>query len=246
MQKKLRNERFILFSRAEKLSTEESLKADVWLANSDNLKAAYAVKEDFIHLWDHAKNSEDAKRLVEEWKASDKETVSTVFGGLVKLLEGEEWNEAIFAYADPVMQKRVTNAFTEGVNSIIRFINYSGHGYSFDVLRALVLYPTLIGESLSSHNLAESVNWVDPGASSVVRGAAARSQRMRERRQRSEALKNIRAENGVCCNVDVADAMPADSSGVQDPPQQHDHDNESEERSEATGSTVGQGSLFFP
>lgn len=40
----------------------------------------------------------------------------------------------------PRASGRITNEFTESLNSLIRSINRRGRGYSFEVLRALVMY----------------------------------------------------------------------------------------------------------
>lgn len=46
------------------------------------------------------------------------------------------WHEEIFNYYD----NPVTNGYTESMNNITRFINRMGRGYSFEVLRARLLY----------------------------------------------------------------------------------------------------------
>jgi hypothetical protein len=48
----------------------------------------------------------------------------------------ENWHEEIFSYFD----HSITNAYTESLNSLIRVINRNGRGYSFEALRAKVLY----------------------------------------------------------------------------------------------------------
>lgn len=45
-------------------------------------------------------------------------------------------NPKIFSYFD----HPITNAYTESLNSLIRVINRNGRGYSFEALRAKVLY----------------------------------------------------------------------------------------------------------
>ncbi len=46
------------------------------------------------------------------------------------------WEEEIFAYFD----HRITNAYTESINNLIRVINRVGRGYSFEALRAKILF----------------------------------------------------------------------------------------------------------
>ncbi len=48
----------------------------------------------------------------------------------------DNWHVEIFNYFD----KRLTNAYTESINSIIRQVERMGRGYSFDALRAKILF----------------------------------------------------------------------------------------------------------
>lgn len=47
----------------------------------------------------------------------------------------KNWREPIFNYFD----HRVTNAYTEAMNGLIKIANRAGRGYSFEVLRARML-----------------------------------------------------------------------------------------------------------
>ena len=46
------------------------------------------------------------------------------------------WKEEIFNY----FEHPITNAYTESLNSLIRVINRLGRGYSFEALRAKILF----------------------------------------------------------------------------------------------------------
>src|SRR5690625_3500384 len=48
----------------------------------------------------------------------------------------DNWHVEIFNYFD----KRLTNAYTESINSIIRQVERMGRCYSFDALRAKILF----------------------------------------------------------------------------------------------------------
>ncbi|HRC81758.1 MAG TPA: ISL3 family transposase [Sedimentibacter sp.] len=48
----------------------------------------------------------------------------------------ENWDKEVFMY----FSHRVTNAYTESLNNLIRVINRIGRGYSFDALRAKLLF----------------------------------------------------------------------------------------------------------
>ncbi|WP_419095795.1 transposase [Endozoicomonas lisbonensis] len=47
------------------------------------------------------------------------------------------WHQEIFCYFD----SRVTNAYTESVNNLIKVLHKVGRGYSFEALRAKILFP---------------------------------------------------------------------------------------------------------
>lgn len=81
------------------------------------------------------------------------------------------WNDEIFAYFD----QSVTNAYTESTNNLIRAMQRLGRGYSFEVLRAKMLYTagvqklsiprygserfTPILDSIITHRMLDAVPW---------------------------------------------------------------------------------------
>ncbi len=110
---------------------------DTWLERLPLLKDAYWVKEDFYSIYDSYDRFE-AKSRYKCWQSDIPASVKPFFAESVNSLEN--WEKEIFAYFD--CQPRLTNAFTESLNSLIRHINRNGRGYSFDVLRAKILYGT--------------------------------------------------------------------------------------------------------
>ncbi len=62
----------------------------------------------------------------------------------------DNWHVEIFNYFD----KRLTNAYTESINSIIRQVERMGRGYSFDALRAKILFNEKLHKSVS-HDLIQ-------------------------------------------------------------------------------------------
>jgi hypothetical protein len=56
------------------------------------------------------------------------------FGDLVRAVDN--WYEPIFNYFD----HSITNAYTESLNNLIRATNRNGRGYSFEALRAKILF----------------------------------------------------------------------------------------------------------
>ena len=66
------------------------------------------------------------------------------FEGFLSIVKN--WRPEILAYFD----RPATNGYTEGVNAAIRQIDRQGRGYSFDVLRARLLYKEVTTKGRSS------------------------------------------------------------------------------------------------
>ena len=58
----------------------------------------------------------------------------TYFSDLIKAISN--WEEEIFNY----FTSPITNAYTESLNRLIKTMNHVGRGYSFEVLRAKILF----------------------------------------------------------------------------------------------------------
>lgn len=130
----LKDVRFLLFKRADDLSAEEADRVADWLRFSSDLRRAYRIKEAFSAAY-----SEPTRRRAE--KAFDRclqkipqdlrlpfSELTTAFGN---------WRPQILNFFD---LGGVTNAYTESVNGLIRLLQRNGRGYSFEVMRARLLY----------------------------------------------------------------------------------------------------------
>ena len=123
-----------LFRKREKdLDDTERLLLDGWLQNIPELAEAWRLKEGFYGIYE-AENKEDASRRYRAWAASVPSECQSAFQPI--LTAWKNWESYILAYFD----HQVTNAFTESLNSLIRVINRMGRGYSFEVLRAKILF----------------------------------------------------------------------------------------------------------
>ena len=129
----LMHDRLVLLKRRHDLTDEEYLKLTGWAANYPVLGAAYDAKEAFYGIWD-MKTRPAAERAYEIWKSGLTSDVREAFQPLVRAVDG--WRPHIFAYFD----HRVTNAYAESVNHLIRVMNGLGRGYSFEALRAKILF----------------------------------------------------------------------------------------------------------
>lgn len=130
----LKDDRHLLLKRRHKLDDFQKLKIETWTKNFPLLGEAYDSKERFYDFYDCQSRSE-AETFLRDWKNSLSPDAEKTFGVLLKALHN--WREYILNYFDT---PRTTNAYTESLNSLIRLVNRNGRGYSFDVIRAKVLY----------------------------------------------------------------------------------------------------------
>lgn len=129
----LMHDRFVLLKREKDLKPEERIKLDVWTKNYPVIGEAYRLKEQFFGIYD-AKSRAEALWNYNGWKQSIPSEVEEYF--LPVVTAWKNWNEEILAY----FEHRVTNAFTESLNNLIRVMNRLGRGYSFEALRAKILF----------------------------------------------------------------------------------------------------------
>jgi transposase len=129
----LKNDRFVLLKRLHDLGPEDHLKLSGWIRNHSVLDSAHALKEGFYSLWDSPSRAAAIKAYL-RWQANITPDVAWAFEPIVTAVSN--WYEEIFAYFD----HPVTNAYTESLNNLIRVMNRIGRGYSFEALRARILY----------------------------------------------------------------------------------------------------------
>ncbi|MBF0233680.1 MAG: ISL3 family transposase, partial [Desulfamplus sp.] len=128
----LKNDRFHLLKRKQDLTNKEILLNETWFDQYPVLKHAYEAKEDFFNLWEHQDKS-SAKDEYLRWKKSIPVDIQAFFKPVLTAMGN--WETEIFNY----FEHRYTNALTESMNSVIRFMNRMGRGYTFETLRGKVL-----------------------------------------------------------------------------------------------------------
>jgi transposase len=97
------------------------------------LEKAHRLKELFLNIW----NSLDRREAEQRFDAWVREVPSHLRNDFKDLLTAlENWRQEILNYFD----YRLTNAFTESLNSIIKQMQRIGRGYTFAVTRAKLLY----------------------------------------------------------------------------------------------------------
>jgi len=122
--------RLLLQKSRHRLSPRAAFVLEGWLSNAPPLKRAWDGKEAFYDIWDHNART-DAEAAFDAWKAEYADVPE-----FVKLAATvDNWRKEVFAYFDT----KLTNAFTEAANGILKIANRLGRGYSLDVLRARVI-----------------------------------------------------------------------------------------------------------
>lgn len=129
----LMHDRFLLLKRERDLTDQERMLMDGWVKNYDELGLAYRLKEDFFGIYD-AQSPDEAQGRYIGWKHRITPEVAPAFTDLVRAWDN--WMPWILGYFD----HPVTNAYTESLNSLIRVMNRLGRGYSFEALRAKILF----------------------------------------------------------------------------------------------------------
>jgi transposase len=130
--RKLMHDRFVLLKRQRDLSLKESFLLQTWLGIHSELEAPYRLKEDFYDIWDSSAHKNEALSRYKVWATQARQYAA--FQPLITAVSN--WETEIFAYFD----HRITNAFTESLNNLIKVMNRLGRGYSFEALRAKILF----------------------------------------------------------------------------------------------------------
>jgi len=129
----LMHDRWVLLKREHDLNDEDRLLLSGWIKNYEKLGVAYRLKEDFFKIYD-AKSPDEAQSNYIEWKRRITPEMAPYFSDLTRAWDN--WTPFILGYFD----HPVTNAYTESLNNLIRVMNRLGRGYSFEALRAKILF----------------------------------------------------------------------------------------------------------
>lgn len=129
----LMRSRHLLLKRMSRLNDMQRMELSGWLENVPRLKAAHAVKEGFYALYEIEDRAE-AARALKAWEAGLSDEMRVAYKPLLTAIGN--WRSEILAWWD----HRITNAYTEAMNGIIKQINRRGRGYTFPILRARILH----------------------------------------------------------------------------------------------------------
>lgn len=121
-----------LVKRPENLPESQRFNLDMWLANEPEVAEAYRLKEAFFAIYDKPKD--EAIAAYDAFLKSVPASMKTEFGDLTRAMKN--WRTEILTYFD----YPITNGYTEALNGMAKVINRAGRGYSFEVMRARILY----------------------------------------------------------------------------------------------------------
>jgi transposase len=130
----LMHDRFVLLKRKNDLTDKEAFNLDGWTKNYPVLGEAYKLKESFYAVYEASTSKEDALARYEAWSKSVSPEIRPHFSDLIRAFTN--WQPWILNYFD----HKVTNAYTESLNSLIEVMDRMGRGYSFEALRAKILF----------------------------------------------------------------------------------------------------------
>lgn len=126
----------LLRMRYKNLDEKGRFNLQMWLDNEPHVATAYRLKEAFYDIYDAPTKAEATKRL-DEWRASIPASMKKGKRSFLPLLTStKNWREEMLAFFD----YPITNGYTEAVNGVAKVINRAGRGYSFEVLRARLLF----------------------------------------------------------------------------------------------------------
>ena len=123
----------LIRKRFKTLSAKDIDKIESIFKQYPAIQQAYQLKEQFCDIYE-ADSKEHAYKLYNEWVKAVENSEIILFTELTQTVNN--WHSEIFNYFD----NKVTNAFTESLNGIIRFAHRQGRGYSFKILRGKILF----------------------------------------------------------------------------------------------------------
>lgn len=127
--------RWLTLKRPGNLSPAEQKALAVVREQIPQLAVAYDFKESFFGIYDEP-DRQKAQNAFEAWENSLPSEGLEAFKKLAKTVHNHY--DDIFAYWDAPVP--ITNAYTEGLNGLIKMSNRLGRGYSYDIIRAKTLY----------------------------------------------------------------------------------------------------------
>ncbi len=142
--------RWLTLKRPKNLTPAEAEALEIVRQVTPELAVAYDFKEGFYRIYDDP-IKESAMWAFEAWENSLPDKGLDGFRSLSKTVHNHY--EDIFAYWDS--PSRITNAYTEGLNGLTKVANRMGRGYSYEIIRAKMLYAKYARKVGSGVRIAE-------------------------------------------------------------------------------------------
>lgn len=127
--------RWLTLKRPENLTPTEQKALAIVREQIPELSIAYDFKEMFFKIYDEP-DKRKAQNAFEAWENSLPSKGMEPFKKIAKTVRNHY--DDIFAYWDAPFP--ITNAYTEGLNGLIKMSNRLGRGYSYEIIRAKTLY----------------------------------------------------------------------------------------------------------
>lgn len=122
----------LLNMRYARLNEKQRFNVDMWLDNEPQLAAAHRLKETFYGIYELSRV--EAEVVYDRFARTVPADLKGDFKVLLTAMRN--WRTEILAYFD----HPISNAYTEALNGVAKTINRAGRGYSFEVLRARLLF----------------------------------------------------------------------------------------------------------
>jgi transposase len=123
-----------LFKRTGHLTDEQAQALDRAFECSPELKKAYELRNSFHAIFDSSQDKAQARKWLEGWMREVQFTKNPAWDKFLKTLEN--WKELILNFVD----SGISNAVTEGLNNLIRYMRRLSFGISnFEHMRLRIL-----------------------------------------------------------------------------------------------------------
>ena len=138
--KSLKNNRFLILTSSDNLAKWQRNALSELLNNYPELEKPYMLKESFRNIYDLANSLEEAEEMYEEWISDccNENGEIIYFENFINTVGN--WHDEIFSYFKHKDEHDKTNAQTESFNNRIKEVAGQGRGYTFDVLRAKMIF----------------------------------------------------------------------------------------------------------
>lgn len=129
----LTHDRLVLLKREHDLTDRDRSFLDGWTKNYPEIGETYRLKEAYYDIYE-ATDRFEAEQRYQAWACSVPPELRAYWQPI--LTAWGNWMPYILAY----FEHPLTNAYTERLNSLVLAMNRLGRGYSFEALRAKILF----------------------------------------------------------------------------------------------------------